>query len=132
MVVKVYIRNKMSNMLSCICFATRNSEEVLGVVVHCTRNDSDTQVLFRRDTALQRKKREVLVVFVHGSMIRRQNYGLRSAGNHCSVRQELLTDFFSNMSKVAAEVLPQAPAVSGSQDSCVLQGSRQTAVAVVY
>lgn len=109
MVVKVYIRKKLSNMISCICFATRNSEEV---VVHCTWNDSDTQVLFRRDTALQRKKREVLVVFVHGSMIRRQNYGLRSTGNHCSVRQELITDFFPNMSKVAAEVLTQAPAVS--------------------
>lgn len=130
MVVKVYIRNKLSSMLSCICFATTHSEEVLGVVVHCTWNDTDTdtQVLFRRDTALQRKRR----VFVHGSMIRRQNYGLRSAGNHCSVRQELITDFLPNMSKVAAEVLPQAPAVSGSQDSCLLQGSQLTAVAAVY
>lgn len=128
MVVKVYTRNKSSSMLSCICFATTNSEDVLGVVVHCTWNDTDTQVLFRRDTALQRKRR----VFVHGSMIRRQNYGLRSAGNHCSVRQELTTDFLPNMSKVAAEVLSQAPAVSGSQDSCLLQGSQLTAVAAVY
>lgn len=100
--------------------------------MHCTWHDTDMQVLFIRDTVLHRKKREVLAVFVHGSMIRRQNYGLRSAGNHCSVRQELITDFLSNMSKVATEVLPQAPAVSGSQDSCVLQGSRQTAVAPVY